>query len=41
MNDELYMGLGLCVYDLLEEDLAAIGSAFNKVWRHLDNLRCD
>jgi len=39
MNDELYIGLGLCVYDLDIEDVGMIVAAFEKVWSNLDSLR--
>lgn len=41
LHDEEYLGFGLCVYDLVEEDIAAIVSAFHKVWGQLDSLRCE
>jgi len=38
MNDELYIGLGLCVYDLDMEDVGLIVAAFEKVWSNLESL---
>jgi perosamine synthetase len=38
-NDESYMGLGMCVYDLDLVDVNAIVSAFQKVWQNLDLLK--
>jgi dTDP-4-amino-4,6-dideoxygalactose transaminase len=31
-NDSSYLGFGMCVYDLREDDVAQIVSAFHKVW---------
>ena len=39
LNDESYMGFGMCVYDLSLDDVAAIVGAFRKVWAQLDRLR--
>jgi perosamine synthetase len=38
LNDETYMGFGMCVYDLDLNDIDCIVNAFHKVWRHLDKL---
>jgi perosamine synthetase len=38
LNDETYMGFGMCVYDLNRQDIAQIVEAFRKVWRNLDRL---
>lgn len=39
LNDELYMGFGMCTYDLSPQDIGSIAAAFKKVWNHLDALR--
>ncbi|WP_416243866.1 DegT/DnrJ/EryC1/StrS family aminotransferase [Azospira sp. APE16] len=38
-NDLTFMGLGLCVHDLGDADVEAIGKAFVKVWAHIGRLR--
>jgi len=38
LNDETYMGLGMCVYDLDRCDIGRIVDAFQKVWSHLGKL---
>jgi len=38
MNDNLYLGLGLCVFDYNSDDIDSIVRAFHKVWDNLDNL---
>lgn len=38
LNDSSYLGLGLCVYDLSDDDVDLIVRAFNKVWRNLGEL---
>lgn len=35
LNDESYLGFGLCVYDLDKQDIDNIIFAFKKVWHHL------
>jgi perosamine synthetase len=39
LNDVSYMGFGMCVYDLSQEDVAMIVNAFQKVWYHMECLR--
>lgn len=39
LNDESYIGFGMCVYDLDLEDIRQIADAFHKVWANLDELR--
>lgn len=38
LNDDQYIGLGLCAYDFDRADLDAIINAFKKVWSSLDLL---
>lgn len=35
LNDVSYMGFGMCVYDLNNDDIDLIVAAFRKVWAHL------
>jgi perosamine synthetase len=39
LNDESFLGLGMCVYDLTYSDIDLIIAAFQKVWANLDSLR--
>ena len=39
LNDESFIGIGMCVFDLKLEDIGLIGKAFRKVWLHLDDLK--
>lgn len=39
LNDFSYLGLGLCVFDLSEDDVDLIIKAFHKVWSNLDLLK--
>jgi dTDP-4-amino-4,6-dideoxygalactose transaminase len=39
LNDESYLGLGLCSYEFEEPDVDLVIQAFHKVWRNLDDLR--
>ncbi len=39
LNDSTYLGFGMCVYDLSDEDVDLIITAFQKVWRNIDLLR--
>lgn len=39
LNDSTYLALGMCVYDLSDEDIDAIVGAFRKVWSSLEVLR--
>jgi len=41
LNNSTYLGLGMCVYDLCEQDVDLIVAAFNKVWNGLDALKED
>jgi dTDP-4-amino-4,6-dideoxygalactose transaminase len=38
LNDSTYLGFGMCVYDLSEDDVDLIVSAFRKVWNSLELL---
>ncbi|MGZ8157554.1 MAG: DegT/DnrJ/EryC1/StrS family aminotransferase [Methylobacter sp.] len=38
LNDSTYLGFGMCVYDLTEDDADLIVSAFHKVWKSLELL---
>ena len=38
LNDNTFIGLGMCVYDLSNEDIDLIIKAFHKVWDNLDSL---
>jgi perosamine synthetase len=38
MNDNSYMGFGMCVYDLTVEDIKLIIKSFHKVWKNIDKL---
>ena len=38
LNDETYLGFGMCVYDLNEDDIDLIIKSFHKVWNNLDHL---
>ena len=39
LNDESYLGFGMCVYDLSEADIDLIIQAFKKVWANLESLK--
>jgi dTDP-4-amino-4,6-dideoxygalactose transaminase len=39
LNDVAYIGFGMCVHDLNLDDVAAIVSAFHKVWSQRNRLR--
>jgi dTDP-4-amino-4,6-dideoxygalactose transaminase len=39
MNDKNFIGFGMCVYDLSEEDVSLIIKAFKKVWSNLTELK--
>lgn len=39
LNDSMYLSIGLCVYDLTDEDVDLIVRAFKKVWAGLEDLR--
>jgi len=38
LNDSTYLGFGMCVYDLTEDDVDLIVTAFHKVWNSLELL---
>lgn len=38
LNDSTYLGFGMCVYDLSDEDVDLIVMAFRKVWSSLESL---
>ena len=38
LNDSSFLGMGLCTYDLSDEDVDLIIQAFNKVWGNLEML---
>lgn len=38
LNDETYLGFGMCIYDLTDNDIDLIIEAFQKVWNNLDQL---
>jgi hypothetical protein len=38
LNDSAYLGFGMCVYDLTENDVDLIVTAFRKVWNSLELL---
>lgn len=39
LNDHTYLGLGLCVYDYVIDDVDLIVKAFHKVWSNLNILK--
>ena len=39
LNDSTYLGLGMCVYDLSDQDVDLIVAAFRKVWSGLGELQ--
>jgi perosamine synthetase len=39
LNDESFIGFGMCVFDLDMADIALIGKVFKKVWANMDRLR--
>lgn len=41
LNDETYLGFGMCVYDLNMQNIAQIVEAFRKVWRNLGRLHSE
>lgn len=41
LNDSTYLGFGMCVYDLADNDVDLIVAAFRKVWSNLDALKGD
>jgi perosamine synthetase len=41
LNDSTYLGFGMCVYDLTDDDVDLIVKSFQKVWSNLDALKAD
>ena len=41
LNDSTYVGFGMCVYDLTEDDIELVVKAFRKVWSNLEALKDD
>lgn len=39
LNDNSFIGLGMCVYDLKIQDISLIANAFKKVWLNIDKLK--
>jgi perosamine synthetase len=39
LNDQSFIGIGMCVYELNDLDIKLIGAAFKKVWANLEFLR--
>jgi perosamine synthetase len=39
LNESTYLGIGMCIYDLSEEDVRSIIAAFRKVWGQMAVLR--
>jgi len=39
LNDNCYLGIGLCMYDFNDEDIELIIKAFKKVWKNLYQLK--
>jgi len=39
LNDSTYLGFGMCVFDLTEDDVDLIVTAFQKVWKNLELLK--
>ncbi len=39
LHDRSFLGFLICTFDLTEDDIALIGSAFHKVWKHIDSLK--
>jgi perosamine synthetase len=39
LNDSTYLGFGMCVFDLTEDDVDLIVTAFQKVWKSLELLK--
>ena len=39
LNEYTYLGFGMCVYDLCDQDIDLIIKAFQKVWKNFDALR--
>lgn len=41
LNESTYLGFGMCVYDLTDDDVELIAKAFRKVWSNLEALKDD
>lgn len=39
LNELTYLGFGMCVYDLTEDDIDLMVTAFKKVWKNIDFLK--
>ena len=39
LNDESFLGLVICLYELSDSDIVDIGRVFRKVWNNLDSLK--
>jgi perosamine synthetase len=39
LNDSTYIGFGMCLFDLSDEDVDLIVAAFKKVWNNIDVLK--
>jgi perosamine synthetase len=39
LNDSTYLGFGMCVYDLSDEDIDLIIKAFKKVWSNIEEIK--
>jgi dTDP-4-amino-4,6-dideoxygalactose transaminase len=39
LNDSTYLGFGMCVYDLNNEDIDLIIKAFKKVWSNIEEIK--
>jgi perosamine synthetase len=39
LQDQRYIGIGMCTNDYTDSDIDSIVSAFQKVWKHRDDLR--
>ncbi len=39
LHDKTYIGFQMCLFELSDEELRLIGTAFNKVWSRLEDLR--
>ena len=39
LNDSTYLGFGMCVYDLTNEDIDLIIKAFKKVWSNIEEIK--
>ena len=39
LNDETYLGFGMCLYDLSDKDIDLVIKSFHKVWNNIDQLK--